>query len=38
MKCDSCERDLVFGSFITKCGNEIEYTECEECGMITATW
>lgn len=32
-KCE-CGKDLVIGSFLTKKGNEIEYEECEDCGVV----
>ena len=33
MKCD-CGKDLVIGNFLTKLGNEIEYMECKDCGLV----
>ena len=31
-KCD-CGKQMIIGSFNTKLGNEIEYEECEDCGV-----
>lgn len=29
-----CNKKIIIGRFITKLGNEIEYEECEDCGLI----
>ena len=29
-----CGKELTIGSFLTKLGNEIEYMECEDCGVV----
>lgn len=29
-----CGKELIIGSFITELGNEIEYTECLDCGVV----
>ena len=34
MKCELCGSDLIIDSMLTKLGNEIEYSECTECGII----
>jgi len=33
MKCD-CGKELHIGALLTKLGNEIEYCECEDCGLV----
>lgn len=32
-KCE-CGKDMIIGSCLTKSGNEIEYEECEDCGLM----
>ncbi len=34
MKCDNCKKDLHCGAVLTYKGNEIEYMECENCGLV----
>jgi len=36
MICD-CGKKLRIGSFLTELGNEIEYEECEDCGVVNMT-
>lgn len=36
MICEQCGKQLYCGSFITNYGNEIEYQECEDCGVESA--
>lgn len=33
MLCD-CGKQLIIGVLLTKLGNDIEYTECESCGVV----
>ncbi len=33
MRCN-CGKQMDIGTFLTKLGNEIEYEECEDCGVI----
>ena len=33
MICD-CKKELIIGAVLTKLGNEIEYCECEDCGLV----
>ncbi len=33
MKCE-CGKDLESGVLLTKLGNDIEYTECKDCGIV----
>jgi len=33
MKCD-CGKELHMGALLTKYGNEIEYAECKDCGLV----
>lgn len=33
MKCE-CGKDLGMGALLTKLGNEIEYMECQDCGLV----
>jgi len=30
----NCNKQLTIGSMLTKLGNEIEYMECEDCGLV----
>lgn len=33
-----CGKILFIGSFITEKGNEIEYEECEVCGIVDTSY
>lgn len=33
MICD-CGNELIMGSTLTQLGNELEYMECENCGVV----
>ena len=33
MKCD-CGKQLKIGTLLTELGNDIEYMECEDCGLV----
>ncbi len=34
MICETCGQQTYCGAVLTKYGNEIEYEECEKCGLI----
>lgn len=35
MLCDcGNQNQLIIGTFVTQLGNEIEYMECEDCGVV----
>ena len=34
MLCDKCRTQLKCGAVMTDGGNEIDYSECDECGIV----
>ena len=34
MLCDNCGKELTNGTVYTKGGNELDYSECADCGVV----